>query len=377
MYGKEDVRAFLLEYVKQYPRLEIDDLIKLLYQSAFGCGHFAPGEARVLAFLEEETAGLNREREWPLVERVLGGYARVHLAPYVSQGMRLLTLSRLFMRTASEPPREDAGAWFAAALDLLEGMAQEEKLPFDADAVKARLAAYRAAGCPAIHHSETFRAAYRPAYRIVRAEYAQLLELFARIDGLLDQKERVLIAIDGNSGAGKSTLAQLMAAVYPELTLVHMDDFFLQLHQRTPERFALPGGNVDHERFLSEVLLPMRAGEAFCYRPFDCARMAIGEGRQIVPGKLCVTEGSYSLHPALESAYDLKVLLRISPAAQAERILKRNGPQMLGRFMNEWIPMENRYFEATEVADRCDVILDVRPQARGVSYTIEKTEERA
>ena len=124
--------------------------------------------------------------------------------------------------------------------------------------------------------------------------------------------------------------------------------------------------------------MPMRRGEKLTYRPFDCSRMAVGEGTPIMPGRLCIVEGSYSLHPALESAYDLKIVLRISPAAQAERILRRNGPQMLGRFLNEWIPMENLYFDATQIEKRCDLLLGVKPREDDdVCYQAVKTEGHA
>ncbi len=375
METKDDLRAFLLDYVQKWPQLELTDLIKLLYQAAFGCGHFAPGEERVTAFLDQELAQTQADPCGGMIETVPGGYARVHIAPYAAQGMRVHTLARLFMLTADAPAQEGAAAWFGAALDLLLSMADAGELPFAPQDASAQIAAYRAAGCPSVHHSEAFRAAYHPAYRIVRAQYAQLLPVFAAIDRLLDEKERVIVAIDGNSGAGKSTLAQLLKQVYADAALVHMDDFFLQMHQRTPERFKTPGGNVDHERFLDEVLAPMRRGEAFVYRPFDCARMAVGEGTEIVPAKLCIVEGSYSLHPALESAYDLRLVLRISPAAQVERILKRNGPQMLGRFVNEWIPMEDLYFDATRIETRCDLILGVTLREDGeVCYQAVKTE---
>lgn len=357
MQNKDALRAFVLGYAAKQPQMEIDDLIKLLYQSAFGCGHFAPDEARVRAFLEEEMKTIQPDAHAPLIEPILGNYVRVHLAPYAALGMEQGTLARLFMLTANEAPDDDARAWFLDALLCLDALAEEGALPFDADSVRTRLSAYRASGCPSVHHSETFRAAMHPAYRVIRADYARMLEVFARIDALMKARERVIVAIDGNSGAGKSSLAALLACVYDGITTVHMDDFFLQMHQRTPERFETPGGNVDHERFLAEVLLPMRRGEVFCYRPFDCGRMAIGAGREIVPGKLCVVEGSYSLHPELEAAYDLKVLLRVSPAEQVERILGRNGPKMLGRFVNEWIPMENRYFDATCIEKRCDLCI--------------------
>jgi len=375
---KDDLRVFLLDYVQKWPQLELTDLIKLLYQAAFGCGHFAPDGERVMAFLCEELKATQADPSGALVERIPGGYARVHIAPYAAQGMSIHTLARLFMLTADEPVKDNAAAWFDAGLDLLVSMADAGELPFGAQDVRDGVAAYRAAGCPSVHHSEQFRAAYHPAYRIVRAQYAQLLPVFAAIDRLLGEKDRVIVAIDGSSGAGKSTLAQALKRVYADATLVHMDDFFLQMHQRTPERFHTPGGNVDHERFLDEVLAPMRRGEPFIYRPFDCARMAIGEGRSVTPGKLCIVEGSYSLHPALESAYDLRILLRISPAAQAERILGRNGPQMLGRFLNEWIPMENLYFDATQIEKRCDLMIGITLPAYGaVCYEVMETEGRA
>ena len=373
MESKEAVRVFLLEYIKKQPQLELTDLIKLLYQSAFGCGHFAPDEARVLEYLEIEMETMRADRNAPLDENVLGGYARVNIAPYAARGMETKTLARLFMKTANAPLEGERKAWFDEMLSLLGEMAQAGELPFAQEDVCAELAAYREAGCPSVHHSKRFRAAAHPAYRILRAEYAQLLPVFDKIDRLLERRERVLIAIDGSSGSGKSTLAQLLKDVYGA-TLVHMDDFFLQMHQRTKERFETPGGNVDHERFFEEVLLPMSRGETFLYRPFDCSRMAVGKGTEIAPGKLCIVEGSYSLHPALESEYDLKIVLSISPAAQAERILKRNGPQMLGRFMNEWIPMENLYFEATRIKDRCDMGIGVTPEQDGVRYDVHERE---
>ena len=66
-------------------------------------------------------------------------------------------------------------------------------------------------------------------------------------------KHPFLIAIDGMCGSGKTTLANYLAKEL-NASLFHMDDFFLQPHQRTPERLADPGGNVDYERFKAEVL---------------------------------------------------------------------------------------------------------------------------
>ena len=47
---------------------------------------------------------------------------------------------------------------------------------------------------------------------------------------------------------------------------------------------------------------------------------------------------------------------------QSRRILQRNGPDMHGRFMREWVPMENRYFEEMCIREKCgfDISLNYR-----------------
>ena len=64
-----------------------------------------------------------------------------------------------------------------------------------------------------------------------------------KIDRLLSQKPRVLVAFDGGSAAGKSTLAEYFRSLY-DCNILHMDDFFLRPEQRTPQRFEEIGGNV-------------------------------------------------------------------------------------------------------------------------------------
>ena len=79
----------------------------------------------------------------------------------------------------------------------------------------------------------------------------------------------------------------------------------------------------------------------------------------MAPKALNIVEGAYSMHPALADCYDLSAFLRISPALQRSRIQKRNTPDFAERFFDLWIPLEQRYFENTDAAARCDLILEV------------------
>ena len=167
-----------------------------------------------------------------------------------------------------------------------------------------------------------------------------------KIDELVTQKDMVIVAIDGKCTSIKTTLASKLAQIY-DCNLFHMDDFFLRPEQRTPERFTEVGGNVDYERFQEEVLLPLKSGKAFSYRPFDCSTFTLAAPVTVTPKKLNIIEGTYSHHPYFGNPYDLKILLTVDEETQRRRILER--PAFLHkRFFEEWIPMENRYFASLD-----------------------------
>ena len=176
----------------------------------------------------------------------------------------------------------------------------------------------------------------------------------AKIDHLLSQKGTIVIAIDGNCTAGKTTLAARLSALY-ECNVFHMDDFFLRPEQRTPERFAQPGGNVDYERFLEEVLTPLWQDRSFAYRPFDCGTLALSAPVAVTPKQLNIIEGTYSHHPYFRTPYDLKVFLTVDAETQRRRILAR--PAFLHqKFFEEWIPMEDRYFRSFSIPENSDLL---------------------
>lgn len=175
-----------------------------------------------------------------------------------------------------------------------------------------------------------------------------------RIDELMARKEQVIVAIDGSCTAGKTTLAGMLAEIY-DCNVFHMDDFFLRPEQRTPERYAEVGGNVDYERFQDEVLAPLKSGQTVSFRPFDCGTFQLKEPVRVTPKKLTIIEGTYSHHPYFGDPYDLTILLTVPQETQRQRILER--PVFLHkRFFTQWIPMEQRYFEERLLFSKYDLI---------------------
>lgn len=169
-------------------------------------------------------------------------------------------------------------------------------------------------------------------------------EILARIEELREMKDRLLIAIDGRCGAGKSSLAR---AVRDRIgcPVIHMDDFYLSPEERTDERLAEPGGNVAYERFRMNVLDPLQRGEPACYKPYDCSTGELKSTVTVGVAPVTLVEGSYSLHPAISEAYDLRVFLDVGPEDQWKRLEEREGGSRMDDFENTWIPLEERYFQ--------------------------------
>jgi len=186
-----------------------------------------------------------------------------------------------------------------------------------------------------------------------------LPELIARIRDLQTRGVRPIAAIDGTAASGKTTLARQLARELPSSAVVSMDDFFLPPERRTREERDRLLANADVERFLAEVLLPLSKGREAVYRPFVChPEPAYLPPVRIPADAPCViVEGAYCLHPLLYDRYALRALCLISPEAQKKRIAARNGEAMLGRFVSEWIPLENRHLAARDLTSRCDLLI--------------------
>ena len=169
-------------------------------------------------------------------------------------------------------------------------------------------------------------------------------------------KEIFIVAIDGRSASGKTTLASEICKEL-DCNIIHTDDFFLQPFQRTKERYAEAGGNLDRERLLKEVLIPLREGKSISYRPFICHSMSFGEEIILTEKRITVVEGSYSCHPELKDFYNLTVFVTTDKETQRLRILERNGEEKLKAFEEKWIPLEERYFEEYRVQASADVVV--------------------
>lgn len=348
-----DFKENLLNHYKKYPRLKIEDIFKFIYQGAFGCEHMVPSlDIATERIIKEHS--LCFDNEYPCIENLNQDFCRVNLS-CLSLGLSPQTLGKLFYLSARKETKgkEALEKMINATMELIK----EGLLPFTLEEFEKRSQEWKKQGYCSLHHSTTFHSLYNPQYRVISKEYIPLLPLLTKIDTILKEKNLTL-AIDGGSASGKTTLSSVLSQIY-DATIFHMDDFFLTPQMRTQERLSEVGGNVDHERFLSEVLLPLSQAKKIKYRAFDCSTQGFKEEITVYPKSLVIIEGAYSMHLNLEKYYDLSVFLDIDKDLQKKRILKRNTKEFAKRFFEEWIPLEEIYFEKTDIKNRCEIIIKI------------------
>lgn len=183
--------------------------------------------------------------------------------------------------------------------------------------------------------------------------------LFLKIDEILKEKGKISIGIDGDCCSGKTTLARMISEKY-SCQVIHMDDFFLPFELRSEERYKEPGGNFHYERFIKEVLPNLNSEKEFSYGAFDCSVMKISGNNTIKENRIHLVEGSYSMHPKLIKAYDLKVFLSVESSLQLERIKNRDGEEALTAFIEKWIPFEKNYHEHYNIKEKADIVFEIK-----------------
>ena len=155
----------LLQHFDKYPQMQPQDAVKLIYQQEFGPGHLIRDEKKALEFLRQELASAGEPLSGEtLYESIGNGLCRLNLRPCKAKGIPAEDILRLFLETANGIQGEKKR--FTVGIRVLQRLAEEEETPFDPIALDIFLAKYPKT-CPAVHHSEAYRLAYQPAYRVV------------------------------------------------------------------------------------------------------------------------------------------------------------------------------------------------------------------
>lgn len=327
------VKELLHNHTRKYPLMQEQDILKLIFQHVFGGEHFIQDETMAYEKIKEECSNLTNKNY--LIEDIGNNHVRFHL--FDANEIECYTLTQLFIASCKYDT-SNKDQFFTIVKELDIDYKEKDLQPF--------------------RHSQTYRDSYHPHYRILDKRLATYYPLFLEINRYRKENKDVVIAIDGKAASGKSTLAKFLCDMY-QANIFHLDDFFLQPHQRVPERLLKPGGNVDHERFKEQVLLPLSKKETVHYQRFQCHTMTLEQETTPYPyTPVTIIEGSYSMLEELRQYYDITVALTLEDIKQIGRIYQRNDEEHALMFQSKWIPLENEYLNYYNVFKQVDYLFD-------------------
>lgn len=162
------MKSILLAHAARYPMMQPQDAVKLLYQNEFGGGHLIRDEEKCLEYLKNEYRSLSSAPGIPILEDIGNKFFRVNLAALDAHGISLTTLGHAFIRSSAMHHGNMEA--FLKKLRSLQELTAEGGLPFSLTGLNAYLADYEKAGYPPVSHSDVYRSAYSPAYRVVRSD---------------------------------------------------------------------------------------------------------------------------------------------------------------------------------------------------------------
>lgn len=143
------------------------DYFKLAYQSEFGPEHMIADEQSAAALILTEWQAVESNNVLENPEPIGNGLCRFHLVKGLCSPESAAALAGLFAQSAREHTgtREGLEARIAVLTRL------------SVDGVDAWLADWRANGFPPVRHSEDFRTAYRPHYRVLSQALANAMPI--------------------------------------------------------------------------------------------------------------------------------------------------------------------------------------------------------
>ncbi|KAB3536067.1 uridine kinase [Alkaliphilus pronyensis] len=176
----------------------------------------------------------------------------------------------------------------------------------------------------------------------------------------LPQKQKtLLIGIDGCGGAGKSSLAKKLSEEYNQITIVHMDDFYLPSQLRNngdPEDKEI-GADFDWRRLKKQVLEPLVNDNAATYQKYDWSSDNLGEWVEVKVGGIVLVEGVYSTRKELAKLYDFKIWIDAPRELRLERGIERDGEEYR-ELWEKWMIGEDMYVENHRPIDTADLVLN-------------------
>ncbi|HKL47346.1 MAG TPA: hypothetical protein VJ878_01655 [Candidatus Izemoplasmatales bacterium] len=172
---EDTIEKRIMKQFKRYPRMELEDFIKYIYQNSFGPKHMTanPTVDALIAYIEDELSRHQPNAEDKYFQAIGNDYYRVSLSVIESGLMDVKNLAVTFYNSMLDSPvmDETAIALFTHQLNIIRYLIETKALPYEVNESKDFIEAYLDSGIRPLHHRETYRMIYHPHYRVIHKRH--------------------------------------------------------------------------------------------------------------------------------------------------------------------------------------------------------------
>jgi uridine kinase len=148
--------------------------------------------------------------------------------------------------------------------------------------------------------------------------------------------------------------------VSDEIQVVHLDDFYRPSTERYVGAISERpiGADFDLARLCSEVLVPLRSGLPAAYRIYDWPTDRLSPTTVSVIQPIVIIEGVYSFSRALAGFFDFSIWVECPLELRLARGLARDGEAARARWVEDWMPGEDKYIAKERPRGRAALVCD-------------------
>lgn len=326
------MNSFIKYHSKKYPLMKTQDIVKLIYQSCFGPGHFIPNLEFVKKYYDNEINNMESINNENLYEHIGNNFARINIKLYNDYFKDNKIIEYFYNSSLQDCNNQNSINQF-----------KNELLNINNDGF---LDAYNFEN---VHHSNIYNKQYKPHYRVINTSFISLEMKVKQLQNFIDSfNDFTIFALEGKCGSGKTTICNFLK----DVTIIDVDDFFLKKELKTKERLNEIGGNIDYELY-EQCLKKIKPNTTITYKVFDCQNQRYYE-KTIKIGNKVLLVGVYSYHQNVRTYINKLCYLLVSDDVQLKRIKNR---KEYNCFISEWIPLENIYYKSFDFIGEADIII--------------------
>jgi len=155
------------EHLVLYPRMQPDDVYKLVYQGIMGPGHLGNDTTQIANYLKDELNSIESSEDEGLFEDITpdSSYIRINLKRFKYENLDPALLVKIIAQSADIPKRARSRlvkVWSNICQEVENGT-----IPLNKTAFRQFDQFVKKNDYPVIHHSPEYIQEYQPAYRVV------------------------------------------------------------------------------------------------------------------------------------------------------------------------------------------------------------------